>query len=131
MAKVSAHIGNELYKVEIKSPSGNVLIADEPIEKGGKNLGFGPTELLASSLAACTSATVRMYTERKGWDLQEMKVDVELDRDEAANKTVIKRKVEFIGNLNEEQRARLLHVANACPVHKILTNAIEINTTVV
>src|SRR5882762_2206633 len=103
MTNVSSTIGKELYKIEIKSPSGNVLIADEPIDKGGKNLGFGPTELLASALAACTNATVRMYTERKGWDLQEMKVDVELERDEASNKTIVNRKIQFIGNLNEEQ----------------------------
>lgn len=129
MAKVSSSIKNEPYKIEIKSLTGNVVIADEPVDKGGKDIGFSPKELLASALAACTSATVRMYADRKQWPLDEVKIDIDLERDEVANKTVINRKVQFIGNLYEEQRKRLLAVANACPVHKILTNPIEINTS--
>ena len=129
MAKVSSSIKNEPYKIEIKSLTGNVVIADEPVDKGGKDIGFSPKELLASALAACTSATVRMYADRKQWQLVEVKIDIDLERDEVANKTVINRKVQFIGNLDDEQRKRLLAVANACPVHKILTNPIEINTS--
>ena len=129
MAKVSSSIKNEPYKIEIKSLTGNVVIADEPVDKGGKDIGFSPKELLASALAACTSATVRMYADRKQWLLDEVKIEIDLERDEVANKTVINRKVQFIGNLDEEQRKRLLAVANACPVHKILTNPIEINTS--
>jgi putative redox protein len=129
MAKVVSSIKNEPYKIEIQSPTGNVLIADEPIDKGGQDLGFSPKELLAAALAACTSATVRMYADRKQWQLNEVRIDIDLERDEAANKTVINRKVQFIGNLDDEQRKRLLAVANACPVHKILSNPIEINTS--
>lgn len=127
--KVSSSIKLELYKVEIKSPTGNVLIADEPISHGGKDLGFSPLELLASAIASCASATVRMYANRKEWDLQEIKMDVELELGHPDNKTVINRKMEFIGNLDEEQKARLLSIANACPVHKILSNPIEINSS--
>jgi putative redox protein len=130
MAKVSASIGNIPYRIEIKSPTGNVVIADEPIDKGGKDSGFSPKELLASALAACTSATVRMFADHKGWQLEEVKIDVALERDDAANKTIIDRKIQFIGNLSDEQRKRLLAVANACPIHKILSNPIEINTSV-
>lgn len=129
MAKVSSSIKNELYRIEIKSPTGNVVIADEPLDKGGKDVGFSPKELLASALAACTSATVRMYAERKQWPLDEVRIDIDLEHDESANKTVINRDIHFIGDLDEGQRKRLLAVANACPVHKILTNRIEINTT--
>ena len=128
MAHVSSTIGKIPYRIEIKSPTGNVVIADEPIDKGGKDTGFSPKELLASALAACTSATVTMYAERKKWDLQEVKVEVDLERDETSNKTIINRKIQFIGNLDEDQRERLMKVANACPVHKILTNPIEIGT---
>ena len=131
MASVTATIKQELYRIEIESPSGNVVISDEPLEMGGKDLGFSPTELLASSLAACTSATLRMYADQKGWDLQEVKLEIDLNRDEKANKTVINRKMELFGNLDEKQRERLFKVANACPVHKILTNAIEINTEII
>lgn len=128
MPKVSSHTGKELYRIEIKSPTGNTIIADEPISVGGKDLGFSPTELLISALAACTSATLRMYADRKEWDLKVVKVDIELERDEIANKTIIKRKLHLTGNLDETQRARLISVANSCPVHKILTNPIEIET---
>ena len=129
MAKVSSSIKNEPYKIEIKSPTGNVVVADEPLDKGGKDLGFSPKELLAAALAACTSATVRMYADRKEWPLLEVKIDVDLERDDATNKTVIARKIQFIGSLNEDQKKRLLAVANACPVHKILSNPVEITTT--
>lgn len=128
MASVTATIQKELYRIEIESPTGNVVIADEPLDLGGGDLGFSPNELLISALAACTNATLRMYADRKKWDLQEVKLEIDLDRDEKANKTVINRKLELFGNLDEKQRERLLAVANACPVHKILSNPIEINT---
>ncbi|RZS95451.1 OsmC family protein [Cecembia calidifontis] len=130
MARITSHIGREHFKTQIKSSTGNILLADEPIEVGGKNVGFSPSELLASALAACTSATLRMYADRKEWDLEEVKSEIELKFFREENKTVISRKLEFIGNLDQDQRQRLLAIANACPVHKILTNPIEINTIV-
>lgn len=131
MASVIATIKQELYRIQIESPSGNVVISDEPLEMGGRDFGFSPTELLASSLAACTSATLRMYADRKGWDLKEVKLEIDLDWDDNANKTVINRRIQLLGNLDETQRERLFKVANACPVHKMLTNPIEINTEVI
>jgi len=131
MAKVTSSIKKELYKVEITSPSGNVVVADEPISKGGKDTGFSPKELLAAALAACTSATVRMYADKKEWALQEIKLEIDLERDEGQNKTVISRKIELVGDLDETQRTRLLRVAESCPVHKILSNPIEIHTQLV
>lgn len=121
-------MGKDLYRVDIKSPTGITIISDEPLDNGGKNLGFSPTELLASSLAACSSITLRMYADRKKWDLAEVRVDVELKRDEEVNKTFIERKIGFSGNLTEEQKKRLILIATKCPLHKILTNIIEINT---
>lgn len=129
MTKISSHIAKELYKVEIKSTSGNTLIADEPVEIGGKNLGFSPHELLISALAACTNATLRMYADRKQWDLQEVKTNIELLPDESGQKTILNRQIELIGNLSNEQKERLMTVANKCPIHKALSNPIEINTT--
>ena len=129
MTKIKAGIAKELYKTEIKSPSGNTLISDEPLDTGGKDLGFSPKELLASALATCTAATLRMYADHKKWDLQEVKLEIELEQNDTKTKTSINRKLEFIGNLTEEQRTRLLAIANACPVHKILTNPIEISTS--
>lgn len=129
MTKISSRIKTDNYRIEIKSPTGNVVIADEPVEKGGKDTGFSPKELLAAALAACTSATVRMYADRKQWPLDEATIDVDLVQDEKGSKTVINRKIHFVGNLDEEQKKRLLAVANACPVHKILSSPIELNTT--
>ncbi len=129
MTKISSRIKTDNYRIEIKSPTGNVVIADEPVEKGGKDTGFSPKELLAAALAACTSATVRMYADRKQWPLDEATIDVDLVQDEKGSKTVINRKIHFVGNLDEEQKKRLLAVANACPVHKILSSPVELNTT--
>lgn len=128
MASVKSHIGKELYKIKIQSPGGNVIIADEPVSSGGQDKGFSPFELLGSSLAACTSATLRMYADRKSWDLQEVNLEIEVNQNENRTQTAISRKIELIGNLNDEQKARLIAVANACPVHKLLTNTIEIST---
>ncbi|WP_300567766.1 OsmC family protein [Flavobacterium sp.] len=127
MAKIAAHIGKELYKTEIKSAT-NTIIADEPKEVGGNGLGFAPKELLASSLGACTAITLRMYADRKGWNLTDVKVEVEFNWDEENSKSVINRKIALFGTLDDTQRERLLKVANGCPIHKILSNPIEITT---
>ena len=129
MIAINASIGTELYRIELKSPTGNVVIADEPVDKGGQDTGFSPKELLASSLGACTCATLRMYADRKGWALESVNADVELL--EADGQTTFIRKLQFTGNVDEEQRTRLLAVANACPVHKILSHSSVIETTVV
>ncbi|MFD0750842.1 OsmC family protein [Mucilaginibacter calamicampi] len=128
MIAIKASIGTELYRIELKSPTGNVIIGDEPVDKGGQDKGFSPKELLASSLGACTCATVRMYADRKEWPLESVDTDVELL--EAEGQTTFIRKIQFTGNLTDEQRTRLLAVANACPLHKILTHSISIETTV-
>jgi putative redox protein len=71
-----------------------------------------------------------MYADRNKIDLQEVKMEIDLEGVDASNKTIINRKIQFIGNLDEVQRTKLLKVANACPVHKILTNTVEINTAI-
>lgn len=125
MYKITGHIGKDHYRAEIRSET-NTIIADEPIEVGGKDLGFSPSELLASSLAACTCITVRMYADRKAWNLDEVIAEVVLEKLESKSKFT--RKVEFKGNLDDTQRARLESVANKCPIHQTLTNPIEIET---
>lgn len=130
MVKLTASIGKEHYAIEIKSPTGNIVIADEPIAIGGKDLGFAPQELLIAALAACTSATLRMYADRKGWDLEKVLVDISLERDESDTRTIINRQLQFEGTLDEKQRERLVAIANKCPVHKILSQPIEIHTNV-
>ncbi|WP_276090127.1 OsmC family protein [Pedobacter sp. JY14-1] len=129
MATINASINTELYKIEIKSLTGNIVIADEPLEKGGLDKGLSPKELLASSLGACTCATLRMYANRKDWDLE--KVDAEIELVEEPEQTRFIRKIQLTGNLTGEQRTRLLTVANACPIHKILTHTTIINTELI
>jgi putative redox protein len=126
MPKVIATIQKIPYRIEILSATKNVIIADESLDKGGKDTGFSPKELLAAALSACTLATLRMYVERKGWEIAEIKVETELT--EADNKTTFNRRIEFSEKIDEEKKKHLLHVANACPVHKILSNPIEIKT---
>ncbi|MFV8346224.1 OsmC family protein [Flavobacterium sp. ZB4P13] len=127
MGKITAHIGTELYKTEVQSET-NFIISDEPESNGGKDLGFAPKELLASSLAACTSITLRMYANRKGWNLTDVKVEVTFDTDSVENKFKIISNIQLFGDLDHDQKARLLNIADKCPIHKILTNPIEITT---
>lgn len=114
------------YATEIKSAT-NTLIADEPISHGGTGKGFAPMELLASSLAACTSITLRMYADRKEWALDSIEVLVDIERN--SDSSLFKREIFLKGNLNQEQTDKLLDIANHCPVHKILSNTILIHTT--
>lgn len=114
------------YATEIKSAT-NTLIADEPIERGGTGKGFAPMELLASSLAACTSITLRMYADRKEWALDSIEVSVDIETN--TDTSIFKRIINLKGSLNDEQASRLLYIANHCPVHKILSNKISIQTT--
>ena len=115
------------------------LISDEPIAMGGANLGFNPYELLLAALGSCTSMTLRMYANHKQIDLQEIRVVLHHHRihaEDCANcdkstptTDKIIRKIQLIGNLDEQQRARLLEIANLCPVHKTLKSRIEVETT--
>jgi len=125
MYQVSGHIGKDHYRTEIKSAT-NTIVADEPAESGGKDFGFSPFEILTSSLAACTCVTVRMFADRKEWKLTEIFVEVTLDRSD--DKSKFTRTIEFKGELDESQRTRLMAVANSCPVHKVLSHPIEIET---
>ena len=127
MSKITAHTGNELYKTEIRSET-NFIVSDEPESSGGKDLGFSPKELLAASLASCTGITLRMYANRKGWDLTDIKVEITFDTDSVDNKFKIIRNIILSGSLDDSQKARLLNIADKCPIHKIITNTIEITT---
>ena len=128
MAKIQASIGSVLYKTEIKSAT-NSIISDEPVSAGGMDLGFSPEELLASALAACTCGTLRMYANRKGWvELTGINVAVEFSRNVQLNVSQMKRNIELVGELTGEQKARLLAIANKCPIHNALTHTITIDT---
>ncbi len=128
MEKITAHLGQEKFKTTIKTAT-NTLIVDEPLELEGQDLGFSPKELLTAALGSCTIITLKMYANLKDWDLTDVKIDVTFDWDNEASKSKFTRKIELIGNLTEEQRERLLKIADKCPVHKVLMNPTEIETS--
>jgi uncharacterized OsmC-like protein len=105
------------------------LRADEEVEKGGDDAGPGPHELLLAALGACTSMTLRGYAERKGWALRDVRVT--LNGGPADGKYVITRQIVMDGDLDAEQRQRLIEIADKCPVHRTLTGEVTITTSTV
>ena len=114
------------------------LVADEP-RPIGDDAGPTPYDLLLAALGACTSMTVRMYADRRGWPLERVRVTLRHSRihaeDCAECETTkgwidhIDRDVELAGELDETQRERLMHIADRCPVHQTLTSEVHITTT--
>jgi putative redox protein len=105
------------------------FVADEPVALGGLDLGPTPHDLVAAGLAACTSQTLRLYARRKGWDLGPVEVQVTHRRDISVQPSEIFERVIVLGGvLDEEQRQRLLEIAERCPVHKLLTGGATIST---
>ncbi|WP_108978177.1 OsmC family protein [Leptospira ryugenii] len=123
---VVAIIREAQYRTDI-TLGDHSLIADEPTDQNGSNLGPTPYQLLAASLAACTSITLRMYADRKKLPLTSVEVHVNLEKP-AADQTKFVRNIQLIGELKPEEKERLLQVANACPIHKILSGKIEIQS---
>ncbi|MEH6308480.1 OsmC family protein [Olivibacter sp. CPCC 100613] len=129
---VTVTIGKERYKTEVSNGRNN-LIADEPESMGGADLGLGPKELLLSSLGSCTAITLRMYADRKQWDLQEVIITAKMEVVPSSHQqtTYIKNHIKLVGNLDDSQRQRLLQIAKLCPVHKILSNPIVVDGNLV
>jgi uncharacterized OsmC-like protein len=115
------------------------FVADEPVAAGGLDSGPGPYDLLLAALGACTSMTVRLYADRKRLPLKRTSVRLRhgriyaVDCAECETKEGmidrIDRAITFEGDLDGEQRARLLEIADKCPVHRTLKSEIDIHTT--
>lgn len=126
---VTAVNGATPYVVTLEDRRGHRWLADEPLEAGGANEGPSPTTLLLSALGACTAITVRMYAARKSWPLAGVEVQLEFNPEGApAEGNDIRRRIALRGQLTEEQRERLLDVANKCPLHRVLTGRTRIHT---
>lgn len=102
--------------------------SDEPVDHGGNDEGPTAHQMLLASLGACTAITIRMYANRKQWDLRSITIELNMEKviSEGTEKTVIFRKLKFEGTLDDEQNKRLLFIADKCPVHKTLTGPVEI-----
>ncbi|MEX2592297.1 MAG: bifunctional alpha/beta hydrolase/OsmC family protein [Anditalea sp.] len=135
--QVKVRLSGENYTSEIKTPFHH-LAADEPKEVGGKNLGPTPYDLLMASLGSCTVMTLQMYAQRKKWDLEEAVVYLDHDKvhkkdsehfeEKSAKVSRFTRFLELKGNLDQDQKERLLEIANKCPVHRTLHDEIIIET---
>lgn len=135
---VVVHIANEKYTTQILA-GGHHLTADEPESVGGSNYGPTPYDLLSAALGACTAMTMKMYAERKKWDLQEAYVHLKHGKIhaedcescvEGTNGKIdrFERMVELHGDLDDTQRKRLLEIADRCPVHRTLHETVEVVT---
>ena len=108
----------------------HALAADEGAEVGGGDAGPAPFELLMAALGACTSMTIRMYAEKKGWKVEGVQVDLSheaLDVKEGP-RVRLRRDIRIRGALDAEQRRRLLEIAERCPVHRVLTEGVVMAT---
>jgi len=136
--RVVVRTGTAKFTTEIRTRD-HSLVADEPLEKGGRNEGPTAYDMLLAALGSCTSITLRMYSAHKGWDLGDITVRLRHDKIHAEDckdceKATgridrIEREIDFTGDLSEEQRRRLLYIADRCPVHKTLRGPIVINTS--
>jgi len=125
-------------KVEIGK---HTLTADEPVSYGGTDTGASPYDLLLAALGSCTSMTIGLYARKRKWPLEKVTVSLRhakihaKDCDDCETKEGkvdrIWREINLTGNLSDEQRAKLMEIADKCPVHQTLTSEINIQTRAV
>lgn len=128
---------NHKFTLHVSTDS-HYWLADEPTKMGGNNMGPDPYEHLLASLGSCTAMTLRMYADHKSLALDDIVVTLKhehehvKDGEDPDNKhariDVIHRSIELVGDLTEQQRSRLLQIADRCPVHKTLHGKLEVRT---
>lgn len=125
VAGAHVQMAHTQYQTHISSGK-HTIIADEPANLQGSDMGMSPVSLLLASLGSCTSITLRMYINRKMWVVDEITIDLTLYKIDGG--TLIKRNIEVKGDITPDQRNRLEQIADACPVHKILVGNVIIET---
>ena len=118
------------FQVEARVGSAAFLM-DEPVSAGGLGTGPNPYDLLSAALGACTAMTVRLYAERKAWPLTRARVRVTHHRGALQARDTFHREITLEGSLDEAQRARLLDIAQRCPVHLTLERGSDVTTSLV
>lgn len=136
---VTATIGPKGFRTDVQAGS-HAIVVDEPIPVGGTEMGPTPYEYMLTALGSCTVMTLRVYANRKGWPLEGATVQLrsgrshERDCEDCETKPVglgvIERKIGLTGPLTDEQRVRLLQIADRCPVKQTLEKGIRIETIV-
>lgn len=125
---VAQDTGTGTFQVRIHT-AGVEILADEPIAAGGLGSGPTPYQLLASALASCTTMTLRLYATRKGWPVGHIRTAVGHTRDAGLSPPDrFTRRIHIEGDLGAEQRARLIDIADRCPVHRTLTTGARVET---
>lgn len=130
MTTITAEL-DEGFAVAIRSSAGHEWQADEPEDRGGSDTGPDPYELLLGALASCTSITISMYCQRKGWDLERVSTRLrhdrvhaedckECDEDQRGYIDRIESEITIVGDFDEDQQQRLRRAAERCPVRKTL-----------
>ena len=118
--------GTGRFQTRLDLPGGTIL-ADEPAEVGGLGSGPTPYHLLSAALAACTSMTLRLYADRKGWTLPPFRVEVAHSVSGARDR--FERRLLFSAPLAPDEQQRLIEIADKCPVHRTLVRGFEVVTT--
>lgn len=140
MKRVTVQYVTDYKLTQLITSDGHSVICDEPPDDGD-GLGPGPYELLLGALGSCTAMTLLMYARRKGWDLADCSVHLTHDRvhaddsEDAESGTkrvdVIKREISLRGDLSDEQKERLLEIAQKCPVHKTITSNPRVEDSII
>lgn len=114
------------YTHDVEIEGGHSVVVDEPEEAGGAGEGPSPTRLLAAALAACTAITIEMYAARKGWELGDVEVEVDVEYGDKAVPSAFDVTLRLPSDLSEDQLERLKKIAGRCPVHRALSNETEV-----
>ncbi len=125
----SVEIGKDHYRTEVRAGK-HTIISDEPVEIGGEDQGVNPNELFLASLGSCTAITLRMYADRKKWPVDKILVDLKMDivKGNEGQTSYIKKHITILGEISQEQKERMLNIADSCPLHRIMTNPVVISS---
>ena len=134
---ITASVGPSGFRTEVQAGS-HLFAADEPVALGGTGTGPTPYELLLGALASCMAMTLRMYADRKSWPLEGVRIHLRTERaheqdcerceTEEVGLPRVARRIELLGTLTDEQRRRLLQIADRCPVKQTLQRGIVVET---